>query len=254
MNAIVSIPKHYCGPPDSGNGGYVCGVTAGVLGGTEVEVTLLAPPPLERPLSLERDGDEARLLDGETVIATARRSDEPVDIPDDAPPLVDLETAVEAAAAFDLDQYRAGHEYPGCYTCGPDRGVGDGLRIFPAATDRPDRYVWPWTPEPSLFDDFGAMEGAEMWAALDCPSGLAWIRQDPDMGPIVLGRMAAVIHRTPSPGERLVVTGWTEAAQGRRRPARSAIHSETGEVLGASRATWIVLTDEQRAAFRAARP
>lgn len=254
MTAQVSIRRRYCGPPDSGNGGYVCGVVAGALGGRDVEVTLLAPPPLERPLTLHCERDEAKLLDGETVVAVGRPTDEPLAIPDDAPPLVRFEAAVDAAAAFDLDEYRAAHEYPGCYTCGPDRHAGDGLRIFPAATERPDLYVWPWTPDPSLFDESGDVDVPLMWAALDCPSGLAWISQDPDMAAVVLGKMAAVIHRTPSPGERLVVAGWTEPPQGRRRPARSAIYSETGEVLATSRATWVVLNDEQRQAFRSGRP
>ncbi len=254
MNVHVSISRRYCGPPDSGNGGYVCGVAAGTLGGGDVEVTLLAPPPLERPLTLEREGDQAKLLDGETVVAIARATDEPVTIPNDAPPLVGFDVAAHAAAAFDVDDYRATHEYPGCYTGGPDRHVGDGLRIFPAATDRPDLYVWPWTPDPSLFDESDAVDVPVMWAALDCPSGLAWIRQDPDMDPIVLGQMAATIHRTPSSSERLVVAGWTQRPQGRRRPARSAIYSETGEVLATSRATWVVLNDEQQQAFRSARP
>lgn len=250
----VRISRRYCGPPDSGNGGYVCGVAAGALGGSDVEVTLLAPPPLERPLARLRDGDEARLVDGETVIAIARPTDEPVALPAEAPPPVGYDAAVDAAAAFDVDDYEAGHEYPGCYTCGPHRAVGDGLRIFPGATDRVDLYVWPWTPDPSLFDESGYVELPVLWAALDCPSGLAWIRQDPHMDPIVLGKMAAAIHQMPTPGQRLVVAGWTEPAQGRRRPARSAIYSEAGEVLATSRATWVVLNDEQRRAFRSTRP
>jgi hypothetical protein len=254
MTTHVSIPKRYCGPPDCGNGGYVCGVAAGALGGSNVEVTLLAPPPLERRLSLERDDQEVRLLEGRTAIAIARPTDEPVAIPDDAPPRVGYEAAVDAAADFDIDDYRTGHQYPGCYTCGPDRGAGDGLRIFPAATDRPDVYVWPWTSDPSLFDESSDVDVPVMWAALDCPSGLAWTRHDPDIGAIVLGKMAAVIHRAPSPGEHLVVAGWTEPPQGRRRPARSAIYSEAGDVVAASRATWVVLNDEQRQAFRSARP
>jgi hypothetical protein len=254
MSTHVSIPKRYCGPPDSGNGGYVCGVAAGALGGSNVEVTLLAPPPLDRRLSLERVDQEVRLLDGQKAIAIARPTDEPVAIPEDAPPPVGYQAAVRAAANFDVDDYRAGHEYPGCYTCGPDRHVGDGLRIFPAATDRPDLYVWPWTPDPPQLGESGDVDVPVMWAALDCPSGLAWIRQDPDMGAVVLGKMAAVIHRTASPGEHLVVAGWTEPPQGRRRPARSAIYSETGDVLATSRATWVVLDDEQRKAFRSARP
>lgn len=250
MSTSVTISRRYCGPPESGNGGYVCGVMAEALGASDVEVTLLAPPPLERPLTIECEDDEATLLDGETIIAVARVSDEPLTNLDDAPPAVSHDEAIDAAAAFDIDAYQKTHEYPGCYTCGPDRNEGDGLRIFPAATDRPGRYAWPWTPATSLFTGSGDLHVPEMWAALDCPSGLAWIRQDPDMGPIVLGKMAAVIHRMPALGERLVVAGWTEPPQGRRRPARSAIYAENGAVLASSRATWVLLTEEQRQSFR----
>ncbi len=253
MGTSVSISRRYCGPPDSGNGGYVCGVAARALGGSDVEVTLLSPPPLERPLTLDREGDEVKLLDDETIIAIARVTDEPLTIPDDAPPPVGYDEAVDAAAAFDVDAYQAAHEYPGCYTCGPDRPVGDGLRIFPAATHRPDLYVWPWTPASSAFDGSADVNVPVLWAALDCPSGLAWIGQDPDTGPIVLGKMTAVIHQMPAPGDRLVIAGWTEPPQGRRRPARSAIYAENGAVLASSHATWVVLTNEQRQAFLSAR-
>lgn len=250
MSSQVTIPRRFRGPPDSGNGGFACGLVAGSVGGSDVEVRLLAPPPLERPLALERAGAEARMLAGETVVATARATGAPVLVPADAPQPVGYEEAVEAATAFDVGEYRAGHEYPGCFTCGPDREAGDGLRIFPAATRRPDLVVWPWVPDPWLFGDTGDLAAPVMWAALDCPSGQAWIRQEPEMGPVVLGTMAATIHRTPSLGERLVVAGWTGLPQGRRRPARSAIYSETGDVLATAAATWVVLTDAQREAFR----
>jgi hypothetical protein len=247
------IEERFCGPPDSGNGGYVCGTVASALGGSDVEVTLMAPPPLRRPLTLEHQegADEAKLLDGDVVIAVARTAP-PVELPHDAPPLLSFDDAVDAASAFDTDEYRSAHEFPRCFTCGPDRHEDDGLRIFPAATDRPDRVVWPWTPPASLFDA-GTVDGRLLWAALDCPSGLAWIRQDPEMGAVVLGRMATTIHRSPVPGERLVVTGWSEEPDGRKRPARSAIHTDGGEVLGTSRATWVVLTEEQRSAFGSSR-
>ncbi|KAB7741456.1 hypothetical protein GA707_18100 [Nostocoides sp. F2B08] len=254
MTTQVTIRRRYCGPPDSGNGGYVCGLMARSLGGGRVEVRLLAPPPLERPLTLRQGRHEGTLLDGETPIAIARKTAEPVAIPAAAPQPVGFETAVESAAAFDTEAYRAGHEYPGCFTCGPDRDEGDGLRLFPGATDRSDHYIWPWRPHPSLFDNSGELDATILWAALDCPSGQAWLRQEPHMDPIVLGTMAATIHRTPTPDERLVVAGWTEQAHGRRRPARSAIYSHDGELLATAQATWIVLTAEQRHAFRATRP
>jgi hypothetical protein len=45
----LRIEERYRGPPDSGNGGYVCGLVAGFLGGS-AEVTLRRPPPLDRTL------------------------------------------------------------------------------------------------------------------------------------------------------------------------------------------------------------
>ncbi|HEY3542877.1 MAG TPA: ASCH domain-containing protein, partial [Gaiellaceae bacterium] len=46
------IAARYRGPARSGNGGYTCGLVAGLLGGSDVEVTLRAPPPLDRPLRI----------------------------------------------------------------------------------------------------------------------------------------------------------------------------------------------------------
>jgi len=45
----IIIDKRYCGPPNSGNGGYVCGRLAQHIPGG-AEVTLRAPPPLDKPL------------------------------------------------------------------------------------------------------------------------------------------------------------------------------------------------------------
>ena len=46
------IASRFKGPPDSGNGGYVCGAFA-VAAGTELRIRLLAPPPLDTPMALE---------------------------------------------------------------------------------------------------------------------------------------------------------------------------------------------------------
>ncbi len=59
----IIIERRFCGPPDSGNGGYTCGRLANYVDGT-AEVTLLRPPPLERPLGIERrEGGMVRLSD-----------------------------------------------------------------------------------------------------------------------------------------------------------------------------------------------
>ena len=60
------------GPPDSGNGGYSCGLVAGLVG-AGVEVTLRSPPPLERELpSRSATADAVDVLDGDSVVAEAR--------------------------------------------------------------------------------------------------------------------------------------------------------------------------------------
>ena len=45
----MTIPRRFRGPPNSGNGGYVCGMLARNIAGA-AEVTLRAPPPLETAL------------------------------------------------------------------------------------------------------------------------------------------------------------------------------------------------------------
>jgi len=51
MTSII-IDRRYCGPPNSGNGGYVCGRLARHIEGG-AEITLRAPPPLDKPLDVD---------------------------------------------------------------------------------------------------------------------------------------------------------------------------------------------------------
>ena len=67
MTRII-IKSRFNGPPDSGNGGYVCGIVGSAIEGPSI-VTLRKPPPLERELILETlDERHAVLRDGETLI------------------------------------------------------------------------------------------------------------------------------------------------------------------------------------------
>lgn len=243
----MTIPSRFCGPPASGNGGYSCGVVAREFGQNPAEVSLLAPPPLDRPLTLARDVGQMRLLDGDDVIAVAQRAEAP-----EAGPVVTPEEAANAAARFDAAEYKAGHAYPTCFTCGPGRAEGEGLRLWPGETSTPGVITWPWTPHPATSDGTGIVETAIVWAALDCPSGLAWLRSDRELTPIVLGRLRAVIYRRPAVAESVVVVGWTKEASGRKRLAGSSIRDADGELLAAAEATWVVLTEQQRAAFESA--
>ena len=90
----ITFPRRYRGPLTSANGGYACGRLAAFVDADEVEVTLRLPPPLDRPLAVERDGDGVLLLDGDAVVAEARPA--PVEIEPPAPvSIADAEAARE---------------------------------------------------------------------------------------------------------------------------------------------------------------
>ena len=228
----VRIDRRFCGPPDSGNGGYVCGLLARALGGSDCEVTLHRPPPLDRDLRIEIQGDAASLTDGATVIASAVRA--LVDVA--VPPPPSLAEADSASMRF---TGRTGHIFPTCFVCGPDRAEGDGLRIFAGlAKDGTDQVATTWTPDPSLLDAEGLIRSEFVWAALDCPGYFAVEQR---AHPAVLGRLAVNIHE-PRVGPRpLIVTGWPIASDGRKHRAGTALHDADGRLLAAGSATWITL-------------
>jgi len=221
------IEHRFRGPPQSGNGGYSCGVVAEGVSGVAT-VTLRRPPPLDRPLTLTGDGEQSRLTDGENIVGEAAQSTLDLVVPE-AP---GLEVAVEASrryAGFEA------HPFPGCFVCGPERAPGDGLRIFPGRVGNTDVVAAPWTPDDSLRGADGMVRRRHVWAALDCPSyfGLA-------SAPLaLLGRLTASIERLPEIGEPLVAIGWPIEVEGRKSFAGSALANREGEVLASAAATWI---------------
>jgi hypothetical protein len=243
MTSII-IDKRYCGPPNSGNGGYVCGRLARYIPG-DAEVTLCAPPPLGKSLDVvAMDDGPWELRDGATVVATGR----PASVE-----LVRLEKATfDEACAAELGTPVKPHEHllPTCFVCGPARAPGDGLRIFAGPLVRqsgsaPAVLAATWTPDPSLTAEDGFVAPEFLWSALDCPTGYA-SSHDPEGGsfertPILLGRMSARIEARPRPGERCVITAWATGRDGRKRVAEAAAYGETGTLLAVARATWIAV-------------
>ncbi len=226
MSEQVIIDRRFRGPPDSGNGGYVCGIVAGFIGDT-AEVTLRRPPPLEKVLAIERlEHGGVALRDGEALVAEGSPTTIEVDIP--AP--------VSFAEATRLGGPHPTHPSPGCFTCGPQRGEGDGLRIFPGPVDGRDIVAAPWTPDPSLADDDGRVRPEFVWAALDCPGGFAVGFPDPRS---VLGRLAVKVMGPVRRDERYVVVGWPVGGEGRKLYAGSALFSQDGTVHAIASATWV---------------
>jgi hypothetical protein len=230
MRTSVTISSRYCGPATSGNGGYTSGVLArGLAGRGPVEVTLRKPPPLDSPLQVEGDG-ALQLLDGSELIAEARPA--PLDLEIPKPPSFDEARTLSAAY---IGHHH--HHYPTCFVCGPARGPGDGLRIFPGSDSSGSFVAAPWVPEPSVADAQGMVLPEILWASLDCAGYFG--AAAPDFPPALLGRITAEVENTVREGERCVVLGWGLGTEGRKIHAATALFGEDGRLRGRSRQTWI---------------
>ena len=226
MAETLVIPQRFNGPPGSANGGYTCGLVAGLLGGPVAEVTLRSPPPLETALAVERDADAVRVTGGDVLVAEARGAELELD----APAAVSVEEA-EAASRAGEEHWSADHPFRTCVVCGPDREPGDGYRLFPGEL-RDGLFASVWTPESTAPE--------QTWAALDCPTS-APVANFGDGPAMVLARLTARLEAPVEPGRAHVVLSWRVGVDGRKRHAAAALYSGTGALLAVSRALWIEL-------------
>ena len=227
-NLVIS--ERFCGPPNSGNGGYVCGLLAKSLPGA-VTVRLRAPPPLMVSLRREWSNDSARLFHESTLVGEAKTSELNLE-PPDCPTLAQAEQAAAAFPGFKT------HLFPRCFVCGPAREVGDGLRIFSGPLHGQTVHAGLWVPDASLADERGIVATEFVWAALDCPSGFA-VLPVPQRTAIVLGELSAAVRGTLLVGKPTLVTSWPIANDGRRRTAGTAIQTLDGKLIAIARAVWI---------------
>ena len=234
----LTIPSCFCGPPDSGNGGYVCGRIAAYLDG-QVTVTLRRPPPLATPLAVERGGDSlVHIHHGRTLIAEAASSP--------GSPALEIPGPVsmaEARTAAGRARYYSDPVFPDCFVCGMGRQLGDGLRIFPGPVAGRPLWAAPWTPDPSVAGTSGRVRPEVVWAALDCPSGIA-AAEAADLAQdiaILLGRMTASVAVLPAAGGQYRVIAWPGERDGRKLTAGSALLGPGGQVLAAARAVWLTV-------------
>lgn len=233
MASKIRIERRFRGPSSSGNGGWTAGMLAeqhlAVGADGPVQVTLRQPPPLDTPLTVEL-GHQTRLLapdNGVVAEAVGGALPGPVD-------------PVDIAAAKNAEREYAGfrnHPFPECFTCGPDRAEGDGLRVFPGPNG-PGRTVCTWTPHLSMAGPGGRLDPAYVWAALDCPGG--WTH-DLEGRPMVLGRMTAQIDSRPTAGETHVVVGRQLSVDGRKTHTASTVYDSGGLVIGRATHVWIAI-------------
>ena len=228
MAESIVIPQRFNGPPQSGNGGYACGLVARLLDTGTAEVTLRSPPPLERPLTVARDGETVAVSDGETLVAEGR----PAQLELELPAAVGV-AAAEAASLAGRERWTGHHPFPTCVVCGPDRDEGDGFRVFPGALPgREGQFAAVWTPDEARPE--------RVWAALDCPTS-APVANFGVGPPLVLGRLTARLDAEVEPGRPHVLISWPLEVDGRKRHAGAALFSSHGRLLAVSRALWIEL-------------
>jgi hypothetical protein len=246
-NSPVIVPARFCGPTSSGNGGYTAGLLAERFAGHPhlrpdcpvVEVTLRKPPPLDTDLTVEHvtEGPVSRLLHGATLVAEARCTDEELLAVEDVPASV-AEEAMSGYAGL------RSHPFPRCFACGPERAVGDGLRIFPGPVgDR--RVAAVWTPHESLAHASDLLDqGVQRvslgtaWAALDCVGGWS---TDLEGRPAVLGQIAAHVDALPVVGEPHVVVGADLGVEGRKTFTSSTLYDSDGRIVARARHVWIAV-------------
>ena len=186
----LTIARRFCGPPNSGNGGYVCGMLARHIPGP-AEVVLRAPPPLETEFDVvEVEAGRWALRQGTATIAIGRSTKLDTNRLERAT----YDEAVEAEKHTPIKS-----QLPMCFVCGPDRAAGDGLRLFAGPLARRDDVVFavPWIPDLSLAAADGLVAPEFVWSALDCPTGYVCQFDRETRGftgvPILLGTLSARI-------------------------------------------------------------
>jgi hypothetical protein len=230
------IDPRYNGPNTSGNGGWVAGNLARLLGAESVSVALRAPAPLAVPMLVRwRDDGTATLENDGTLIAEASMARLELEVPK-APDPDEAEAAGAMAQKLSAQQGTNG-PYAHCFGCGLARS--DGLRIVPGPVGDDGIVATSWTPPlPADANDQLSVEAT--WAALDCSAGFAWMQRLAAGTAIVTARMTAVIDRPLQVGHRYTVIGWPIAQEGRKLHAGTAIFDAAGKVQARSRQLWLI--------------
>jgi hypothetical protein len=237
------VPRRFCGPPSTGNGGWTAGALAALVEVGEVgepwpsiSVSLRKPPPLDTPMPIMVRHGVTEARHGEDVVALGEVRDRDL-------PAVEPVSAGEARAAEASYAGHAFHPFPTCFACGVGRDPGDGLRIFPGQVsddrDGATRTAATWTPDASVEDDAGRASLPVTWAALDCVGGWAGDLEERLM---VLATMTAQVDALPVVGEEHVVVGQARGRDGRKTWTASTLYDSDGRVVARAEHLWVAVS------------
>ncbi len=230
MAATLQVPARFNGPLSNGNGGYSAGVVAGALEGP-AEVTLKRPVPLDTPLRTSEKDGAALLLDGDELIAEAKRAPGfEIEVPAPVGP---------AEAREAMGRYRGLEDGPfsRCFVCG--RAREDSFGVFAGRVDGRDVVASTWTPPEWTADGNGRVRPEFVWSVLDCPTFFAAYIDVDELPLSFLGQITARVGSAPAAGEEHVVIAWPLGADGRKAEAGAAVLSADGEALATARALLI---------------
>lgn len=234
----LTIPRRFCGPPSSGNGGWSAGALAAYLPFGPVRVMLRKPPPLDVALDIALDiNGRASATWNDVLIAIAQSAGAEVGE-------VEPVTSEQARAAEAFFAGLTSHPFDTCFSCGTAREPGDGLRIFPGRVNDDNegrvRVAATWTPDRSLSENPGEAETTlpVAWAALDCVGGWAGDLSERSM---VLGSMTAQVHDLPRIGETYVLVGGARGGEGRRTTTASTLYDASGRAVASAEHVWFAV-------------
>jgi hypothetical protein len=227
----LAIAKRFCGPPSSANGGYFCGLVAGLSSET-LTVRLMKPPPLDTPLDAQQPDGGIVVRQGVDVVVAQARLAEPLVLETPVPP-----SYLEALDASVRYPGFTEHPFPTCFVCGPHRQRGDGMRVFAGPVNGRPVFAAPWVPDASLDRGDGKVRAEFMWAAMDCPGCFA--ANKTGRGTWLLGEFTAHVDRCVHIEEPCRVVAWHIGSKGRKHEAGTALFDEDGELCGRAKAVWI---------------
>ena len=239
MQESLVIAPGFNGPRLSANGGYVGGLLARCFHRQfdtdgAVEITLRAPVPIARPLTVTREGDGLMLRDGNRLLCEARAGSVDVKPP---PPPGDWDDVMRRGNQGGSPE---DSEFHTCIVCGRGRAIGDGLRVLGTAGPEPGYSLSCYVPHANHAGPDGKIPFELVWGTLDCPGAFAV--QDPDdWRPALTGRMTAQVFDAPYVGERCAVVGWRIGADGRKLYSGTALYTEHGRLCALGTCTWILL-------------
>lgn len=228
MHNKLIIESRFCGPKNSGNGGYVCGMLANHVDYIP-EITLRKPPPLSVQMEIHSENDSLELKYNKELIATVK----PGSIDFEAPQAPDFKTAINSSKNYIGFK---DHPYPSCFVCGTHRESPDALCIYPGRTGVDNLIAAPWVPDESLNNGQGYVSQEFIWSALDCPGGNIVMEEGLK---VLLGRMTGKIKHPVKIGEECVVIGWLKGSEGRKYYSGTALYTKTKGLCAVAHAVWI---------------